>query len=130
MDVRMQKVRRDAKQRSNFYFEARLLLHHTPARGQKVLMKFNVTAGQTPFAAFERCWLPPAQQKLVTVKNQNGDDRNRISVKHEVTARVRAFPCLAAQRMPAQPKSKTSICSAWNITSETRSTGFGAIALR
>jgi len=36
-------------------------------------------------------------------------------------------PSLAAQRMPAQPKSKTSICSAWNITSETRSTGFGPL---
>jgi hypothetical protein len=52
-----------------------------------------------------------------------------LKVQQRRWPRVAGFlsPSLAAQRMPAQPKSKTSICSAWNITSETRSTGFGPL---
>jgi hypothetical protein len=55
-----------------------------------------------------------------------------LKIQQRRWPRVAGFlsPSLAAQRMPAQPKSKMSICSAWNITSETRSTGFGPLGAR
>jgi hypothetical protein len=75
------------------YFESRLLSHLAAARGQKILMKIHVPAGQTPFASLKSSWLPSTQQKLVTVDNENRDDRNRVSIKHEVAAGVGELLC-------------------------------------
>ena len=96
MDVRTQKVGSDTEQGGNSHIEARLLLHLAPGRRQEVLMKFHVSAGQAPFASFERSGLPPAQQKPVGIDDENGDDRNRISVEHEAAAGVRACLCSVA----------------------------------
>ena len=51
----------------------------------------TATARQTPFAAFESPWFPPAQQKLVAVDYKNGDDWNRIPVKYEPTGGLAHF---------------------------------------